>query len=85
MLAMKHPVTGALYTAEDGKVRVEHKGQCGYFGPDGAYLHGELRHADPLMCVWIAPGHTKASPAIESLKLLSLGGNIATEKKETQS
>lgn len=84
MLAMKHPITGALYTAEDGKVRVERDGQCGYFAADGSHLHGELRVADPLMCVWIAPGHTQTPPSNDSLKLLSLGGNIATPQEGPQ-
>lgn len=77
MLEMKHPVTGDLYRAEDGLVRVEQAGKVGYFHPDGSYAHGEELHVDPLMCVWIAPGHTKPSPPNPALKLLSLGGNIA--------
>ncbi|MGD9946587.1 MAG: hypothetical protein AB7S98_25510 [Burkholderiaceae bacterium] len=54
--SMRHPVTGALYTDQDGRVRVEHEGRCGLFREDGCWLEGELRNADPLMCKWIA-GH----------------------------
>lgn len=53
---MRHPVTGAMYTDEDGIVRVDDGDRTGYFRENGAWLRGELRQADPLMCKWIA-GH----------------------------
>jgi hypothetical protein len=81
MLVLTHPMTGDRYTAEDGLVKVERNGKVGYFGPDGAYVRGELLSADPLMCVWVAPGYAKPAPTSDSLKLLSMGGNIANSKE----
>jgi hypothetical protein len=80
MLTMTHPMTGDRYTAEGGLVKVERNGKIGYFGPDGAHLRGELLSADPLMCVWVAPGYAKPAAISDSLKMLSMGGNIANFK-----
>jgi hypothetical protein len=44
-------------------------------------VRGELLSADPLMCVWVAPGYAKPAPTSDSLKLLSMGGNIANSKE----
>ncbi len=55
--SMRHPVTGAIYTDEAGDVRVEWKGQVGFFRSNGSWIRGELRIADPMMCRWIA-GHS---------------------------
>ena len=54
--SLRHPVTGAVYTDASGNVRVEHEGRVGLFRKDGAWIEGELRDADPMMCIWIA-GH----------------------------
>ncbi|MFM1987167.1 MAG: hypothetical protein RJA99_124 [Pseudomonadota bacterium] len=53
---MRHPVTGAMYTGEADLVRVEDGGRVGHFRENGAWVRGDLRQADPLMCKWIA-GH----------------------------
>jgi hypothetical protein len=53
---MRHPVTGALYTDDGGNVRVESDGLVGVFRRNGSWISGELREADPMMCLWIA-GH----------------------------
>ena len=75
MLVLTHPITGDRYTADGGLVKVERNGKIGYFGPDGAHVRGELLSADPLMCVWVAPGSAKSAATSDSLKLLSLGGH----------
>jgi hypothetical protein len=54
--SLRHPVTGAVYTDASGNVRVEHDGRVGLFRKDGAWIEGDLREADPMMCIWIA-GH----------------------------
>lgn len=53
---MKHPITGDIYTDEDGDVRVERGDKNGLFRRDGSWISGELREADPMMCIWMA-GH----------------------------
>ena len=53
---MKHPATGDVYTDENGNVRVESNGKSGLFRRDGSWISGELRQADPMMCIWMA-GH----------------------------
>lgn len=53
---MRHPATGAWYTDEGGVVRVDDGERTGFFRENGAWIRGELRQADPLMCKWIA-GH----------------------------
>lgn len=54
---MRHPVTGDMYWDENGNVRVESAdGRVGRFSNRGKWLSGEIRGADPMMCIWIA-GH----------------------------
>jgi len=52
---IKHPLSGAMYDlTEDGTIRVDKNGVSGFFSPQGVWLHGELRQADPHLCLWIA-------------------------------
>jgi len=53
---MTHPVSGDVYTDEGGNVRVDSGGKTGLFRRDGSWISGELRQADPMMCIWMA-GH----------------------------
>jgi NAD(P)-dependent dehydrogenase (short-subunit alcohol dehydrogenase family) len=48
---LRHPLTNAIYTSrDDGTVEVEDRdGREGIFQPDGTWLKGELREADPQM------------------------------------
>jgi hypothetical protein len=40
---------------EDGNVDVTAKdGSTGVFTPDGVWISGEVRHADPHLCGWLA-------------------------------
>ena len=53
---LRHPLTGAIYEidGEDADlVRVEHEGRVGLFRADGTWASGELRTADPQLCVWV--------------------------------
>ncbi len=62
MHGLEHPLTGARYDlADDGTIRVAWKGQTGSFDSEGRWLCGELKVADPLLCVWLSSG-----PAIVS-------------------
>lgn len=54
--SMRHPVSGATYTDRDGRVEVLAGGRRGLFTRTGQWIEGELRQADPHMCLWIA-GH----------------------------
>jgi hypothetical protein len=49
-----HPFTRALYERIDAEhVRVTLDGARGVFSPDGRWLEGELREADPQLCGWL--------------------------------
>ncbi len=55
MRKRRHPITGAIYTADDeGHVVVEHDGKTGVFDARGRWLSGEVTHADPHLCLWLA-------------------------------
>jgi hypothetical protein len=53
---IKHPLSGALYDVQDdGRVRVESTtGQVGIFDVHGVWQSGDLKQADPHLCLWIA-------------------------------
>ena len=38
---------------EDGNIRVSRTGKEGIFSPAGVHISGELREADPQLCVWV--------------------------------
>jgi len=49
-----HPFTRALYERIDAqRVRVTLGEQSGVFRPDGSWIEGELREADPQLCGWL--------------------------------
>lgn len=53
--AIKHPFSGAIYELQsDGNVLIRDKDKQGLFKRDGRWISGELREADPQMCVWIS-------------------------------
>jgi hypothetical protein len=55
MAALKHPLTGAVYTLrDDGLVDVDNNGLRGVFYFDGRHHSGDLRYADPHMLLWLA-------------------------------
>ena len=51
-----HMLTGAVYDCEeDGVARVTTPdGRTGRFDDTGRWLDGELREADPHLCLWVA-------------------------------
>lgn len=58
----RHPFTHALYVKQsDGNVSVTDGGKQGSFRPDGRWISGELREADPQLCVWVAARVAEAS------------------------
>ena len=56
MRQRRHALSGALYDVlDDGTVSVTSRhGVNGIFTADGQWISGELRHADPHLCGWLA-------------------------------
>jgi hypothetical protein len=53
-----HPFTAAVYKNIDRiTVRVSLAGKEGIFTWDGRWLSGDLRQADPNMCIYVAGGY----------------------------
>ena len=51
---LRHPFTRALYEPDgDGGVLVTRGEQQGRFRRDGSWIEGDLRDADPELCLWI--------------------------------
>lgn len=55
MAALYHPFDrDHLYEmTEDGNILVSAGDKKGVFTNEGIYISGELRHADPQICVWV--------------------------------
>jgi len=55
MRTIKHPLSGAVYDLEaDGTIRVQAKdGRIGKIDKNGVWLDGDVRQADPHLCLWI--------------------------------
>lgn len=54
MAQLRHPITGAVYSAlGEGTVEVDSNGLKGIFRHDGEHVSGELRFADPHMLLWL--------------------------------
>jgi hypothetical protein len=55
MRSIKHALSGAIYDLrDDGTIEVSKDGRSGVFTATGTYLSGDIRHADPHLCLWIA-------------------------------
>ncbi len=56
MPKIKHPFApDFLYQVdEDGNIRISNGNAWGSFTKEGIHLGGEIRHADPQLCVWVA-------------------------------
>ena len=66
-----HPLSLARYDVRpDGNLDVTEKGVSGVFDRNGRWVSGELHHADPQLCGWLAgpqlpagvPGNPKDFP-----------------------
>ena len=55
MASMYHPFdTDVLYQCdEDGNIRLSNGNSVGIFTREGVYLSGDIKHADPQLCVWV--------------------------------
>ncbi len=55
MRTIRHPLSGATYDlTERGTILVSKEGRSGEFTEHGKWLSGDLRQADPHLCLWIA-------------------------------
>lgn len=56
MPSIKHPFEpDFIYQVdEDGNIRITNGNQWGVFTKEGIHLSGDIRHADPQLCVWVA-------------------------------
>jgi len=63
MVVLRHPLSGTSYEKlESGLVRVYDGGNEGVFTPDGQWVSGARRVADPQMCRWVADGTARTTP-----------------------
>ncbi len=55
MRSIRHPLSGALYDLrDDGTIHVTARDDReGLFDKHGRWRSGELKHADPHLCLWI--------------------------------
>lgn len=55
MHTRRHPLSGAVYdVGPDGLVTVTCDGKTGVFTHEAVWISGELTHADPHLCGWLA-------------------------------
>jgi hypothetical protein len=56
MPSIKHPFEpDFLYQVdENGDIRVTNGNAWGVFTKEGIHLSGDIRHADPQLCVWVS-------------------------------
>lgn len=66
MRRRQHALSRAMYEVTDGgNVEVTAPdGTSGLFTPDGRWISGELRHADPHLCTWLAGPQLPPSMAV---------------------
>ena len=75
MAALYHPFDrDHLYeAAEDGNILVTAGERKGLFTNQGIYISGELRHADPQICVWVGnnpdPATQLSKPRVAGRKI----------------
>lgn len=68
----RHPFTNALYELQpDGTILVTEGTRQGRFRKDGRWIAGELREADPQLCVWVGNNPDAVQAADSHLAQLS--------------
>jgi hypothetical protein len=54
MRTIKHPLSGAIYDlTERGTILVQKDAASGEFTSDGVWIRGDIKQADPHLCLWI--------------------------------
>jgi hypothetical protein len=60
MVALRHPMSGTLYSQREGRQVVVGEGSDhGLFTAEGRWISGTRRTADAEMCRWLADGKAK--------------------------
>lgn len=82
MRKRRHPLSGAVYDVRpDGLVEVDDHGTVGVFTPLGEWVAGDLHHADPQLCLWLAGPQVPAAMARNPKDLVS---TARTEEEEAR-
>ena len=77
MRRRRHPLSGAMYEVrDDGLVEVDQDGAIGVFSSDGDWVEGELHHADPHLCLWLAGPQVPAAMAKNPKDLVVSAGAV---------
>ncbi len=84
MRQRKHPLSGAIYDVrDDGLVEVTLDGRVGLFTHEGDHVSGEIHHADPHFCLWLAGPQVPASMARNPKDLPSIARQYQQEHVTT--
>ena len=82
MRQLRHPLSGAIYEIDDdGNVMVTRDGMVGRFTGNGAWLHGDLRHADPELCRWVKSGNHPSPRLKASRRYTALTSKLAGSER----
>ena len=68
MASLTHPFDpDTLYElADDGNIRVSKGDKVGLFTTQGVFISGDIRQADPQVCVWVGNNPDPQQPASKS-------------------
>jgi hypothetical protein len=85
--SIRHPLSGALYDLrDDGVIHVKSRDDReGLFDKHGRWLSGELKHADPHLCLWIGGTElpNRFQQAADAIKSTASSTPGATTSEET--
>ncbi len=77
MASLTHPFDpDTLYELDsDGNIKISNGGKTGIFTRKGQYISGDIKQADPQLCVWVGnnPG--------DAMQQMSEGGTSITAKR----
>ncbi len=78
MRRRRHPLSGAIYEVRnDGLLDVSLGDKVGVFTPQGEFVRGDVHHADPHLCGWLAGPQVPASMAKNPKDLPSIAAQRA--------
>ena len=78
MRRRRHPLSGAIYEVRnDGLLDVSLGDKVGVFTPQGEFVRGDVHHADPHLCGWLAGPQVPASMAKNPKDLPSIAAQKA--------
>ena len=68
MASLTHPFDpDTLYELdENGNIRVSNGNRVGIFTSQGVHISGEIRHADPQLCVWVGNNPDELNQQMQS-------------------